>query len=178
VSQEWDVLAQYVADLAQRAPKSMQKQTDEFRREFVAVDSAQRAAADLFEGLFTAGALNSAAAPIWEDRKARYTRQFRDLLSAAANLDMRIRQASVRKKTSTLNHDLDRAVALEACLEKMINPQANMRDLIMEAAKKRGEVTGVSEDTYYKRISRIVENPRERIGPAALIALKRATGRH
>jgi hypothetical protein len=174
VSKEWEVLAEYVAEVTQRAPRALQSAVERLRIDFASAEAARQATNTLFNDLLRAGALTPAAKDVWTEHHGSFQRQWRDLLSETANLDMRVRLANRRKKTSTIDYEKDLAVARSAALERMLSPGRDLKSLIMEAAQKLGANLTVDDQSYYQRIKRIIADPRERIESGVLIGLKEA----
>jgi hypothetical protein len=174
VSDEWEVLADYIDDLASSAPAAVRPTTERVRCEFLAAKAAHDAATALLTDLENAGALMPGAHEVWAVHESEMRRRWRDLLSAAADADMKVRRAIKRKKSSTIDHEADRAVSLRAVLLRIFNTEKDLKAAILDASRDMGVKPSPDEHSYYQRIKRIIQNPMERIETEAVLRLKAA----
>lgn len=176
---EWGVVRDYIADLVVRSTNDNKRLAQNLQQDFAVLEAKREGSRSLYDALAKQGAIIDALAyPIFASEEQANERAWRDLFSYAASLDMKIGNSRRRGRAASIDHQRDRSIAFSARLENLLH-KTPLKTAILNAGMNEGVAFGgayplAQKEALYKRISRLMADPKENIDGKVFMALREA----
>lgn len=179
---EWDVLTALIDEIVETCPKSMLQEAHALSRRQARLMGVKEGAESIWREFWTEGAVSPETNRVWADHMASLHGNWQSLFSDAAVLQDKITQSRGRGKSKHHDQALDRAIAVRARLNMLLDPRKDRKTATLEAAEREcypfKSAREDQEKALYVRIGRLFEDRRANIEGRALLALREALSKN